>query len=95
MAANPGEEWRVKVLPEAQKELDRLPDSVRLEALEAIQDLAEAAFPPGSILMRGYSHSRRIKFYGNQYRILYHVSESQKTVYVFRVRPRADAYRGL
>ena len=95
MAANPDEGWKVKVLPRAQKEIDQLPDSVRPEALQAIQDLAEDPLPPDSILMRGYSHSRRIRFHGNQYRILYHVSESQKTVYVFRVRPRADAYRGL
>ena len=95
MAANPEEKWSVRTLPRAQREIDRLPDAVRYEALEAIQDLAEVPFPPDSLLLRGYSHSHRIKFYGNQYRILYHASESQRTIYVFRVRPRQDAYRGL
>ena len=42
-----------------------------------------------------YSHRHRIKFHGNQYRILCDVSEGQKAIYVFRVRPRSDAYHGL
>lgn len=95
MALNPGEEWRVKVLPQAQKELDQLPDSVRLEALNAIQDLADDPFPPDCMPMRGYPYRYRIKLYGNQYRLIYDVSETPKAIKILRVRLRTDAYRGL
>ena len=44
--------------------------------------------------MRGHTHRRRIKFYRDQYRILYDVFERQKAIYIFRVRPRKDVYRG-
>ena len=94
MAANPAETWQVKTLPEAQGDLDELPDPVRAEALAAIEDLAADPFPADCIPMRGYPHRYRIKFYGNHYRIIYDVSENQKTVKILRARHRRDVYRG-
>ena len=95
MAANHAATWKVKTRPEAGKDLDRLPDHVRSEALDAIEDLAHDPFPPDSIMLRGYSSRYRIKFYGNRYRIIYDMLERTRTVRIFRVRHRKDAYRGL
>ena len=87
--------WRVRTRPEAERDLDLLPDAVRSEALDAIEDLAENPFPPDSIPLRGHAHRYRIKFYSNRYRIIYDVLENQRAIRIFRVRPRKDIYRGL
>jgi mRNA-degrading endonuclease RelE of RelBE toxin-antitoxin system len=36
-----------------------------------------------------------IRFYRDQYRIIYRFSEHQHKVIIWRVRPRGSAYRGL
>jgi len=94
MAGNLAETWSVRTLPEAQSDLDELPDPVRAEALAAIEDLAYDPFPPGSIPLRGHAHRYRIKFYSNRYRIIYDVSQNQKTIKILRARERRDVYRG-
>ena len=95
MAASPADTWKVKTRPEAQRDLDQLSDPVRAEALAAIEDLAYDPFPPDSIPLRGHAHRYRIKFYSNRYRIIYDALENRRTIRIFRVRPRQDAYRGL
>jgi mRNA-degrading endonuclease RelE of RelBE toxin-antitoxin system len=87
--------WAVKVLPAAQREIDDLDDSARFEALEAITDLEEDPFPAGSILLRGYTDLHRLRFYRDQFRVVYTVSEKQRRVIVERVRTRSTAYAGL
>lgn len=42
-----------------------------------------------------HAHRYRIKFYSNRYRIIYDALGNQRTVRIFRVRSRKDAYRGL
>ena len=96
MADNPAAGmWKVRTRAEAERDLDLLPDAVRSEALDAIEDLAEDPLPTDSIPLRGYTHRYRIKFYSNRYRIIYDVLEKQRAIRIFRVRPRKDAYRGL
>jgi mRNA-degrading endonuclease RelE of RelBE toxin-antitoxin system len=90
-----GAAWAVSVLPAAQREMDGLDDSMRFEALEAITDLEEDPFPAGSILLRGYTDLHRLKFYRDQFRVVYTVSEKQRRIIVERVRTRSTAYAGL
>jgi mRNA-degrading endonuclease RelE of RelBE toxin-antitoxin system len=45
--------------------------------------------------LEGQTNLYRIRFYREQYRIVYRVSEHQRRVIVERVRPRGTAYRGL
>lgn len=87
--------WKIKIPNSAQRELDRLPDNVWQEGIEAIADLREDPLPYGSILLEGYTDLYRIRFYRNQYRIVYRVSEQQRRVIIMRVRPRGSAYQGL
>jgi hypothetical protein len=49
-------EWKVNHLPSASSELDQLNDSVREQAIQSIEDLAEDPFPVGSIPLRGHHH---------------------------------------
>lgn len=63
--------------------------------MDAITDLKEDAFPPGSVALRGHQDLHRIRFYGGQYRIVYQISYKRHLVIIKRVRPRASAYQGL
>ena len=86
---------RIEIPADARRELDRLPDRVWLEAKEVIAEMQEDPIRPGSVPLRGRVAWYRVRFYRNQYRIVYQVSEKQHCVIVRRVRPRASAYAGL
>ena len=95
MAWSDDDAWSVRVTASAKRELDQLDDVVRSEAIEALVALEEDPFPAGSIELRGHPNWRRLKFYREAYRVVYTVSEKQRTVLVRRVRPRSTAYVGL
>ena len=88
-------EWKVNFLPSASSELDQLNDSVREQAIQSIADLAEDPFPAGYIPLRGHHHLYRIRFYRDQYRVIYRVSEVERRVLILRIRRRGTAYVGL
>ena len=88
-------EWKVEILPSAQKDLDGLDDRVRFEAMKTILDLADDPFPAGFIPMEGFVDLYRIKFYSEQFRIVYQVQERRRKVIVTRVGPRGTIYSGL
>ena len=87
--------WAVSLRGSAQRELDQLDDSVRYVAIEAIISLEDDPFSFGSILLRGYTNLYRLKFYRDQFRLIYTVSEKQRRIIVERVRSRSTAYSGL
>lgn len=87
--------WRVSIRPSADHEIDELDDSVRREAIAVITDLKDDPFPSGSLLLRGYRDLYRIRFYRDQFRIVYSVSPRSRRIIIERVRRRGNAYVGL
>ena len=90
-----GTGWTIKILSEAQDDLDLLDDHVRLEAMRTILDLAEDPFPEDSILLERHTNLYRVRCCRERYRIVYRVSEKRRRIVVTRVRPRGIVYRGL
>jgi len=88
-------EWRVSIRPSAEHEIDELDDSVRREAIAVITDLKDDPFPSGSVPLRGYRDLYRVRFYRDQFRIVYSVSSRSRRVIIERVRRRGNAYIGL
>ena len=88
--------WNVEILSTAERELDELPQGVRAEALQSIDDLREDPFPSDAEPIRGVRNRYRIRFYRNRYRIIYDVSERQKKIVVDRIRRRdPHTYSGM
>ena len=85
--------YEVDFSKRAKKELDRLPLAVRVSFLPKIKALADDPRPPGSKKLAGQKESYRIR--DGDYRALYTIHDDIVLVYVFRVEPRKDAYRGL
>jgi mRNA-degrading endonuclease RelE of RelBE toxin-antitoxin system len=84
-------EWRVSILPSADNEINELNDSVKREAIAVITDLKDDPFPSGSALLRGYRDRYRVRFYRDQFRIIYSVSTRSRRIIVERVRRRGNA----
>jgi mRNA-degrading endonuclease RelE of RelBE toxin-antitoxin system len=88
-------EWKVSILPSARRELDKLSEAVRNEAIAEIISLGDDPFPQGHVELRRNPGMYRVRFYRKQYRIIYQVSEKQRKVIVVRVRLRPTAYIGF
>ncbi len=73
--------------------MDDLPDNLWPRVRVAIDDLRNNPRPAGCMKLKGQSNTYRIRV--RNYRALYDVDDTEKTVLVLRVQHRKDAYRGL
>lgn len=87
--------WLLVTNLQSEFDLDRLPDSVRQEAVKAILELKHDPFPPGHVKLTGYINHYRVRFYRNAYRLVYQVSLKNKRIVILRVAHRNDVYRGM
>ena len=82
--------YRLFLLPRAQKELARLPTDAYERIRAAIRALAEEPRPPGCRKLSG-REGWRIRI--GDYRVLYEIEDTPKTVTVVQVGHRRDVYR--
>ena len=85
--------WTVDTLSNVDAALGELPDTIREEILDVLEQLTEDPFPPGSLELRGHPNVYRIRLDG--YRMVYEVNPRRKRVLVTRLLPRGVVYRGL
>lgn len=83
--------YSISVKPSAQKSLSKLPRDIQISLAKKIEDLKNNPHPPGSKKIRGRESSFRIR-QGN-YRLLYEVDHSWKTVVVAKIGHRSIVYR--
>lgn len=77
--------------PDVYKQLQRLPRRVFSAALNAIIALPHDPRPPGVKKLAGSRSDWRIRI--GEYRIIYEIDDTAKTVTVLQVEHRRDAYR--
>ena len=82
--------YQLFLLPRAQKELARLPMESYERTRAAIRALAEEPRPPGYRKLSG-REGWRIRV--GDYRVLYEIEDTPKTVTVVQVGHRRDVYR--
>lgn len=73
----------------AQRQLDKLPDSIALQIIEAVQDLENDPRPLGHKKLKG-RNGYRIRT-GN-YRIIYEIFDSELIIDVITLGHRKDVY---
>jgi len=78
------------VLPQAQKDLDKLDPSVFERVVKKMRLLAKDPRPQGSLKMTA-EEGHRIRI--GDHRVLYRVDDDSKRVYIYRIKHRKDAYR--
>jgi mRNA interferase RelE/StbE len=87
------EKWALKFSERSEAQISKLPSDVKSLMLDAILDLEQDPFPPGSISLRGWNDLYRIRLMG--YRVIYRLHLRRRTIFIERVKPRNVAYLGL
>ena len=84
------ESYRLLIKPSAIKELEAAPTKDRRRIATRIQALATEPRPAGSEKLTGHDLYRVRQ---GDYRVVYEVSDAQRTVAVFKIGHRREAYR--
>jgi len=77
----------------AEKDLKKLPETTFFATIEGIKKLAHNPHPTNSRKIKGSSNDWRLRI-GN-FRVLYEINNTNKTITIMRVKHRRDAYRNL
>ncbi|TSC71598.1 MAG: plasmid stabilization system [Parcubacteria group bacterium Gr01-1014_38] len=91
MISNGRGSYNVFILPSARRELEGLPHKDAGRIALAIASLVSNPRPPQSTKLVGYPHDYRLR--SGRYRVLYIVQDQKKTITVYKVGHRKDAYR--
>jgi len=83
--------YEVKLMPQAQKDLDGFSGKLLSRFEEVILGLYDESRPYNSKKLHGSGLRWRIRV--GDYRILYEIDDSQKVVKVYRIVHRKEAYR--
>ena len=86
-------DYSVTFARSARKELQDLAPSIAERIIDHIEALKENPRPAGSIKLQGGKQLWRIRI--GDYRVVYAIDDSSRTVDVSVIRHRKDAYRGL
>jgi len=82
--------YRVALTASAEKELHRLTSKVVARVMARMELLANAPRPPGCKKLRGGDREWRIRV--GDYRIVYEIDDTAKTVGVTRIAHRREVY---
>jgi len=82
--------YKIKIIPQAQKDLNQLHDKIFNSIKDEILALAVNPRPYGSVKLTN-ENGYRIRI--GDYRALYRVNDELKEVFICRVKHRKDAYR--
>ena len=81
---------KLRITSKAQKELDRLEDKIALRISQKIYQLESDPYGQNSQKLGG-GKGYRIRI--GDYRVIYTVDKTAKTITVIRIRHRRDVYR--
>ena len=84
-------QYKVKWKHSAVKELKNVDSRYVRRIVQAIEPLSNMPFPRGCRKIFGSDSSYRIRV--GDYRVIYQIDEGNKTITIFHVRHRKDAYR--
>ena len=83
--------YRVALTESAEKELHALPTKVVARMVSRLEDLTTSSRPHGCKKLKGGDKEWRIRV--GDYRIVYEIDDSAKTVDVTRIAHRRDVYQ--
>ena len=86
-------EYRVLILPKAQRQIKSLPVQTRRKVSDAIDSLEKNPRPSGVKKLKGAEELYRLRV--GDYRIIYAIQDDELLVIVVNAGHRKDVYRGL
>jgi mRNA interferase RelE/StbE len=81
--------YDIFLLPPAQKDLDDLEPQAFGRILKKLKALSQEPRPPGCLKLTG-EDGCRLRIGGH--RVLYRIDDKTKRIFVYRIKPRKDAY---
>lgn len=82
--------YKLKILPAAQKDLDKLHGEIFNKIKNEIMPLTDNPRPYGCLKLTN-EEGYRIRI--GDYRVLYRIDDKTKEVFIYRVKHRKEAYR--
>ncbi|PIR66018.1 MAG: type II toxin-antitoxin system mRNA interferase toxin, RelE/StbE family [Candidatus Omnitrophica bacterium CG10_big_fil_rev_8_21_14_0_10_43_8] len=82
--------YRLKIIPQAQKDLNQLQDKTFHSVKNAILELSANPRPYGVTKLTN-ENGYRIRI--GDYRVLYRIDDKLKEVFIYRINHRNEAYR--
>lgn len=86
-------EYDIIIKPSAEKQLDKLPKSVRIRIVDKLEELRHDPRPEGAVKLKGADDLWRIRI--GDYRVIYEIQDERLLVFVVRVSHRKDVYKGM
>ncbi len=85
--------YSVIVSSKVEKQLDDLPEKLRLRILTAIAQLAENPRPSGVKKLKGEKDEYRLRI--SDYRLRYKIKDQELLILLIQLKHRRDVYRDL
>jgi mRNA interferase RelE/StbE len=82
--------YRIHIKPSAVRDLDTLPDKEVQKILSRIAQLQEEPRPIG---VQKLTNEEGYRVRSGNYRILFEIDEKMKTILIYRIKHRKDAYK--
>lgn len=82
--------YKLRILPQAQRDLDRLRGKIFHKIKDEIMGLSLCARPQGALKLTN-EEGYRIRV--ADYRVLYRIDDNSKVIFIYRVKHRREAYR--
>lgn len=83
--------YQIEITTRAAKQLKKLPENIKLQIEEKIQELANNPRPNGVVKLEGEEDTYRVRV--GKYRILYEIKDDLLIVKVVKISHRRDVYR--
>ncbi|WP_008314858.1 type II toxin-antitoxin system RelE family toxin [Leptolyngbya sp. PCC 6406] len=83
--------YAVIVSKSVQKQILKLPASIRLKVQEKLLMLKSEPHPHGALKLKGYDHQYRIRI--GDYRIRYEIFDEELRIQVLQCKHRREVYR--
>ncbi|MBE9004512.1 type II toxin-antitoxin system RelE/ParE family toxin [Fortiea sp. LEGE XX443] len=83
--------YQIEITNRAAKQLKKLPEDIKIQIEEKIQELANNPRPNGVVKLEGEEDTYRVRV--GKYRILYEIKDDLLIVKVVKISHRRDVYR--
>lgn len=87
------QKYRIELTKSAQKELGKLPNHIRSNIFQTIENLEHDPTPKNAKKLSGFDELFRIRV--GVYRIVYSVNKNVVTIIILKISHRKDAYNFL
>lgn len=81
----------IEISKSVQKQIDNLPNTVKIRILEKIKDLETEPRPSGVVKLKNSENEYRLRV--GDYRVRYEIDDTKQTILILQCKHRREVYR--